>query len=894
MARRSPPIEQFNLNATVAANFARPPMDNGELAIAAGRAVAHVGDILSKLAAAGEARALDASVQAASDAGSAAAAGTASTGDAGTSGGDYFARLRQIESGGNDRAVNQASGAAGRYQFIPSTAKAYGITDPFDVAQQETAVRRLTDANRAALTKALGRAPTDGELYLAHQQGAGGAIKLLGNPDAVASSLVGERAVTLNGGKPDMTAGQFASLWTSKLQGAPSAAAIPGIRPLQLRHDGTPQGAAYDTALVKAGAYNARAAMTTGLAAISEQFKDDPAGFEKAAGKLQQQYVQAFAQVPELQATAGAEFLLQYEPVRRQVYDRRDAAANKAAQDASAVAVVSQGDLLEQQAYATGVNADGDARMSAIMSRAMTLLDGAVAQGGISPEEGAKKRGEFVNRLLTARFDGVFDALKTVPEKQAFAEQLRSPEMKDRLLGQVSLKQYDDLSARYVFRARNAGNTLDASARIEKEKFKSTLASDLASMTATGQGVKVGGSDIDAGEVARVLGPEAAQKWADDRSRSFRLWAASDGLDRMTPEQMRQRLDAVTPKAGAIDFKDQQSTFAAVQARIADIAKRRAADPAAEADKAFPEVAALRQAFDPKDPQTVGDLIAGRLHAQAALGIDQAQRLPLTADEARAIGGQMNSSPEAAMAWTETLVKAAPDTATLVLHQVADDLPGLAVAADLVVKGGSPEALRYLAAQRQFEMAQGGKPERPAAKEAQRVNDLVNETYGPALGGFSMLQQAMPDNAARIFRAMARERGIDATTETPDGSALYERALQVAAGASFRAGRQYGGVAGVNGRQTLIPVDMQPGDVEAALQGISADELKTLPPIVTANTMPVSSDQIAGGQLIAAGDGKYYVALGDVESGDPRYVVGKAGLWVLDIRDLARLQAARQ
>src|SRR6185503_13870258 len=66
------------------------------------------------------------------------------------------------------------------------------------------------------LRKALGREPTEGELYLAHQQGLGGAEKLLANPNALASALVGAQAVTANGGAPGETARDFAAHWTNK------------------------------------------------------------------------------------------------------------------------------------------------------------------------------------------------------------------------------------------------------------------------------------------------------------------------------------------------------------------------------------------------------------------------------------------------------------------------------------------------------------------------------------------------------------------------------------------------------------------------------------------------------------------------------------------------------
>ena len=147
--------------------------------------------------------------------------------------------IAQVESGGRLNAANPNSSALGPFQFINGTAKQYGLNDPTDPNQSADAAARLTLDNSKILTNALGRAPTAGELYLAHQQGPGGAVKLLANPDAPAINVVGADAVRLNGGDQSMTAGQFANQWTSKVdaltgmpQQAPAVQAINDIAPL--------------------------------------------------------------------------------------------------------------------------------------------------------------------------------------------------------------------------------------------------------------------------------------------------------------------------------------------------------------------------------------------------------------------------------------------------------------------------------------------------------------------------------------------------------------------------------------------------------------------------------------------------------------------------------------
>jgi hypothetical protein len=94
----------------------------------------------------------------------------------------YLARTAQIESSMNPKAQNENSSAGGLFQFIDSTAKQYGLKDRFDPTQATQAAARLARDNAASLRRGLGREPTGAELYLAHQQGAGGALKLSAQP----------------------------------------------------------------------------------------------------------------------------------------------------------------------------------------------------------------------------------------------------------------------------------------------------------------------------------------------------------------------------------------------------------------------------------------------------------------------------------------------------------------------------------------------------------------------------------------------------------------------------------------------------------------------------------------------------------------------------------------
>ena len=98
---------------------------------------------------------------------------------------NFLRRVVGIESSGNPRNTN------GTFHGLFAMSQAEfrrggGRGDVFDPTQNALAATSIMSANRAALENVLGRPPTDTELYMAHQQGIGGAIAHIRNPDAPA------------------------------------------------------------------------------------------------------------------------------------------------------------------------------------------------------------------------------------------------------------------------------------------------------------------------------------------------------------------------------------------------------------------------------------------------------------------------------------------------------------------------------------------------------------------------------------------------------------------------------------------------------------------------------------------------------------------------------------
>jgi hypothetical protein len=159
----------------------------------------------------------------------------------------YLPRLAQVESSGGKNLQNPNSTAGGPFGFLDSTGREYGLTNKNDAGTSTDAAARLAVDNRRVLSQRLGRDPSPGELYLAHQQGAGGASALLANPDRPAIEVLTQvyggnaararAALVNNGGDLSMTAGQFAQKWIGKFGGERT---MPQIAQSGMTPDGMP------------------------------------------------------------------------------------------------------------------------------------------------------------------------------------------------------------------------------------------------------------------------------------------------------------------------------------------------------------------------------------------------------------------------------------------------------------------------------------------------------------------------------------------------------------------------------------------------------------------------------------------------------------------------------
>lgn len=136
-------------------------------------------------------------------------------------------------------AKNPNSSATGLFQFIKDTAARYGVNPLDPVSSAEGAARYAVD-NAIQMRQTLGRDPAPWEVYMAHQQGAAGALALIMNPTRKATSLVGRAQVLTNGGTENMTAQEFLQIYANKF-GSAGAVAAQGGAPAQQGQQPTQQ-----------------------------------------------------------------------------------------------------------------------------------------------------------------------------------------------------------------------------------------------------------------------------------------------------------------------------------------------------------------------------------------------------------------------------------------------------------------------------------------------------------------------------------------------------------------------------------------------------------------------------------------------------------------------------
>lgn len=420
-------------------------------------------------------------------------------------------------------------------------------------------------------------------------------------------------------------------------------------KPLALRRDGTPAADAYNRSLLEAKLYRENLGIAEDVNAAIEQAGGDP---DKIEGFLTEAADKRFAAQPGLAGDPGY-----VEAIQRSYATRGAAAIAKARADREKAADAERqaafeggytalsGDL-ERDAYTLGGNPQGDALLGQRLAGAAAHVDAAVEAGLITPLDGEKRKRAMAEDATVARVRGTFAALPDAVAKERFAGELEARWASgDGLFAGLSADKAHSLVGELASAAKREVSDASLVTKQQKAELDQLLADDVASVKATGAGVKFAGRDLSAEDIVSTLGPEKAVKWLADRKEAGALHQATADLPRLTEDEIAARLAELTPQAGAPGFEAAEKLYNAAEKAAAEILKERRDDPASSVATGFPFVAEAEQAVAEGAPDALAGLAAARWKAQGLLGIDEAARAVLTNAEAKALTASVRRAP---------------------------------------------------------------------------------------------------------------------------------------------------------------------------------------------------------------------------------------------------------
>jgi hypothetical protein len=695
-----------------------------------------------------------------------------------------------IESKGRVNAKNPNSSAGGLFQFIDSTAAQYGLSNKFDPVAASDAGARLAKDNIAYLTRSLGRAPTPGEVYLAHQQGAGGAVKLLKNANRPAVQVVGADAVSLNGGSSSMTAGQFASLWTSKLDGrntggaalaldtmaAPAPNAGGGLTVSGGGYRPTGRDTIYGRAYDKAGTAIYWSQLETEMRSTAQQaymlHGDDPAKLEEVFTELAREQMREHV-FPEIAADYAVGFQRLTEGYMLDAR-KKQIARQKEADRAGFIERTNE--LLTTQEQQLAAMEPGSAHAAEAIAGSQAAIDAhyddAVRRGIMSADDaaGAKITASrnaalrFYERQAEGKTPAEIRDLKTAMQAD-FAD--GGIEGLDGAGWQTLSSRLDQMERGAASEERTAGAAL------------AQRGDDMATRI-------LQGFDVDQATIGKFLldANTAPGGQAIAQEAMAKIEVARAMRDMSLPEA-RAELERRRKALGDNPTDAEIRTFQFGERVLADRKQKLATDPLtyAEQQRDIEPTPMLTEADSPEAMTAIMQTRIGQ--ADTVSDLHGVAPRYLKAGEAKAIAAAVKANPEQGAAIAGAIVSGSGERAAAVLAEFGTDAPVIAEAGTILAAGGSGAAasdvVRGYSKDAKTKM-------KPAAEK---------QLYDREVEGALSVQPRDAQRIGRAASAITRARLTDDAIEpdSPEADAVYVQALNEAAGAVYQDGVQYGGFA---------------------------------------------------------------------------------------------------
>ncbi|MQB43389.1 transglycosylase SLT domain-containing protein [Rhizobium sp. ICMP 5592] len=831
-----------------------------------------------------------------------------------------------VESNFNPDAFNKGSGASGLFQFVSGTARQYGLSNPRDADQSADAAARLWKDNTAVLKRGLGRDPTGGELYLAHQQGAGGALKLLQNPDANAAKLVGESAVASNGGSIGMSAREFAKMWTSRVTGgspgyvdplvvnvgpgggAPSAdapavaatdatatgattatgpayATIPSaasVAPISVtpvrtpvkvepgragtfrpREGDTIYDRAYNVAGTKTYLQEADLTMLQDQAAVYDKYKDDPAELQKALTQLKAQHLRDNI-FPEIAPEYSVAFDKQALGYVQQSRELFD--TRKRAQDKVDFLdrVQSLEDQKSQRLAAMQPNDSTAASNLAELQHGIEdHYNTAVARGILSPQEASVYKKKSQSDMVTGFY------LRQASGKSAEdIKAMRANMAADYADGGIEGVGGDDWD-----RIQTGLAAAEQARRTQDEKANQDLTSrgnDIADRVARGL-------PVDPAQLARFqLDAGTATKGKDIVGSTLARIRVSEAIRTQPVGDVERNVRQILGAGGTPDDYDY------AQKTIEQQKKDLQTDPLGVAERfgVLPSSPGLPLDGD-VDAGAVSGAFSERINAARAaashFGVPPKYFRP---GEAAQIEAAVKSDPQKGLMIASGLVNAGGKDAPKILAELGADAPAVSQSGDIIVSGGDPKAALDLIGG--YAKSPDGKdyPDMPNTKRIPIAQDVT----GSALAFTPEEQTRLDASAAAIARKRLYDAGIDPKSEA--AKPIYQRAYNEAAGATYVNNVQFGGFGDYDpgtwwrSRKVYVPPSIRSDRFQDVVQSLTDADVGS---VAAKNGRPWTAADFKKAMPVAV-DGGYAFARGDPAGPSPMFIADdKGNPIVLDI-----------
>lgn len=530
-------------------------------------------------------------------------------------------------------------------------------------------------------------------------------------------------------------------------------------------------------------------------------------------------------------------------------------------------------------ALAAAKNGEADTRLDA----ALAELDGTIDASPLAPADKARHRADAREQVLAARIEAGYDAQPAGPARAAYVKAFQ-----------------DDFAA-----GQGRAGGLDATAY---GRINSGLVSRLAKDDAERARVAAAADKAIGGQLDFL---EKGFTVNDGQRRSLREAAAAtgdpaviaradflDGLANWQSAHVKARPEAVTAQIDALNGRiaregasENALTALKTMEALRDTMERGLkTDPLAFAARAgVTKVEPLDFSDGPRLAASLTERVADAEAVSRHYGV--APRF-FTSAETDALKKTLDREPLALPSLASALATGLGPDAPRALAELSDEAPLLAHVGGLVAATGDQRAAVDIAEALAARKEPGYKSRLPTARE---LDGAAAAFAGDAFAGRAEGYQPALDAATALYERRALARGLDPSDLKAGPAAdLFEQAFDEALGARMIGGVKHGGLAEVNGHMTVAPPDLPADDLQALLSRLSADDLADQVPLGTANGIPIALSALRRARLVAVTPGRYRLALGDMEGGDPRFVPDAAGgVFELDALALKRSQDKR-